>query len=510
MKLNILLAFGIAGLADGAGAGWIDFPIGVTPDNRVIEAVVTAEDFDIDSKKVRVLLVCDPEAVDGLKTEFGTAIEQLSWAAISILGTAQTEFPPKGAAYQGEHAETHYVWRWIGMHAPDHVIDLRSGDGQQLLTALGTEKPAGAGSIPGVQAGPEQKTASVLAGLSRELSPARQELQKRAARSPVEIAEALSKHYPGKVSQIAYIPALALVGRMRTGELTGNAEHLEFARQGLEKWLEKEPTTPEQTSGPYVAGHLMFSEFARLTGDERAWNQVLAAGKLGLDPAGEPLTVMPGHSEMSDAVFMGCPLLAEAGKHSGDERYFAACHNQMRSIQNWCLREDGLYQHSPLDQAAWGRGNGFPALGLALSLTDLPPDFEGHQEILDSLTSHLAALTKHQDRSGMFHEVIDRPESYREFTATSMITFAMLRGLRQGWLDRETFEPVADRAWEAIKLRIAMDGAGLVDVCTGTGKQNDLRAYYERAAILGRDDRGGAMALMVSTERAFWERERPK
>jgi hypothetical protein len=34
-----------------------------------------------------------------------------------------------------------------------------------------------------------------------------------------------------------------------------------------------------------------------------------------------------------------------------------------------------------------------------------------------------------------------------------------------------------------------------------------LREYIDRPAILGRDDRGGAMALLVSTELAYAERE---
>jgi hypothetical protein len=34
-----------------------------------------------------------------------------------------------------------------------------------------------------------------------------------------------------------------------------------------------------------------------------------------------------------------------------------------------------------------------------------------------------------------------------------------------------------------------------------------LRAYYDRKAILGPDPRGGAMALMVSTEMAAWQNE---
>jgi rhamnogalacturonyl hydrolase YesR len=170
------------------------------------------------------------------------------------------------------------------------------------------------------------------------------------------------------------------------------------------------------------------------------------------------------------------------------------------------LREDGLYRHSPLCETAWGRGNGFPALGLALCLSRLPKQHPLHQKFLKEFQAHMAALVTHQDPDGMWHQVIDDDASYRELSATSMITFAMIRGVRSGWLDEATYRPVIEKAFYAIKTRVARDGS-LVDVCTGTGKQKTLRDYYDRKAILGRDPRGGAMALLVSTEMAFWQAE---
>jgi hypothetical protein len=59
-------------------------------------------------------------------------------------------------------------------------------------------------------------------------------------------------------------------------------------------------------------------------------------------------------------------------------------------------------------------------------------------------------------------------------------------------------------AWRAIRARVAANGR-LVDVCTGTGKQKSLDDYYRRAAILGPDDRGGAMALLAATEMARYQ-----
>ena len=51
-----------------------------------------------------------------------------------------------------------------------------------------------------------------------------------------------------------------------------------------------------------------------------------------------------------------------------------------------------------------------------------------------------------------------------------------------------------------VKARAASDGR-LVDVCTGTGKQRSLQEYLDRPAILGKDARGGAMALLFATEK---------
>ena len=106
----------------------------------------------------------------------------------------------------------------------------------------------------------------------------------------------------------------------------------------------------------------------------------------------------------------------------------------------------------------------------------------------------------------MWHQVVDHPGSYRECTVTCMTTFEITRGLRHGWLDRATYEPMVRLAWPAIQQRTASDGR-LADVRAGTGKMPSLRAYLDRPAILGRDDRGGAMALMVTTELAYAVRE---
>jgi rhamnogalacturonyl hydrolase YesR len=170
-------------------------------------------------------------------------------------------------------------------------------------------------------------------------------------------------------------------------------------------------------------------------------------------------------------------------------------------MQKLVLRPDGLYRHSPLTEAAWGRGNAFPALGLILALTDFPRDHPVFPGILASFRRHMDALSEFQNEDGMWRQVIDHPSAYSEYSATAMIAMAMLRGINNGWLDPDVFQPLVDNAWRAIVMRTASDGR-LMDVSESTNKQRSVEDYLRRAAILDRDPRGGGMALLFAAEMA--------
>lgn len=423
------------------------------------------------------------------------------------------EFPPAGTAYNKGDIAALYLWRWMGTEGFGRVFVVGE-HGASLKSALETHDVAQVGKIPcQIVSTPQDLETLLEIGVetNRDPNSAAVKMRKRAQRTPLEVATALSAHYGEQLKSISYIPSLAVIGRRRLGELTGSAKLNADAEAIIAPWFERDHfiTGKKLPGGSTVAGYLVFVDAFDRTGHPRAKEIALQVAGVGLDKDfGTPLEVVPNHNQMSDSVFMNAPLLAAAGRLSGDERYYQACLNHIRAIQDFCLREDGLYRHSPLDAAAWGRGNGFPALGLALVLSEMPPSWPGQVEILKDFQDHMAALVSHQDATGMWHQVIDRPESYREFTCTCMITFAMLRGMRLGHLDSNTYAEPAARGWNAIKRRIGLNGRDLTDVCTGTGKQKDLEAYFLRTAILGGDERGGAMALMVATEQMFWQRDR--
>lgn len=464
-------------------------------------------------------------------------------------GDAVLTFPPQGNAYNNpDTLLAHVIWRFTGWFAPDVVIEIHDGNAkawqqvregttpaekawpvESLAAAVRQEPVAGIATTlslrsPGATGGNGTKDAAGASDLLQayrrgghpairpdERSPLRQAVRQRLERTPVEVAGQLSKHYGDHLKTVMYQPALALVARLRLGESTGDASHRRQVEGIVAAYVDgSQPTLPGSANGSLLAGHLIFAELARLSEDPRHTALVRRAADFGFDDTGALLEAMPFHSEMSDAVFMSCPILTAAARYTGETKYLLMAGRHLAFMQRLCLRDDGIYRHSPLCEAAWGRGNGFPALGLALSLADLeampqsPARDELQSTMQQALRKHLRALAEHQDVTGMWRQVIDDPASYREMTSTCMITYAMVHGIRSGWLDEDEFTPPARRAWEAIKARVGEDGV-LLDVCTGTGKQKSLEDYWNRTAILGRDERGGAMALMAAVEMAAWE-----
>lgn len=444
-------------------------------------------------------------------------------------------FPPPGTAY-GDTGQpgAHAVWRWIARQAPDLVVTVRRdlpASSHELEDRLGArlegkplDAPAGslvaalnpgAGDLPGripalalVGSETVNSLLELLSGRSRlPRSPASRELTRRESRTSLEFARDLARTYGHELDSISYIPVLALIARLRLedldAELAAREKVMELARPYLEG---RRPALGRRTGGSQIAGHLLFTELARRELDGRALDFARRATELGWKTPDSTPEVFPFHADMSDAIFMATPLLVEVGRLAGSARHLELAGRHVRTMRGRLLREDGLYRHSPRCEAAWGRGNGFAALGLAWCLEVLPSDHSLARELAGHLRSHLLALLPHQDPTGEWHQVIDHAGSYREFSATCMVTLSLLRATRLGILESARTEPAIRRAWRAILRGAGSDGV-LMEVCTGTGKQPTLRAYLDRKAILGRDARGGAMALMVAVEHARWERE---
>jgi rhamnogalacturonyl hydrolase YesR len=402
---------------------------------------------------------------------------------------AALQFPPTGAAYR-ENAESHVLWRWIGTHAPDLVL-IAGDDEAGLSAALAASAVADVGSIPA------RRWTSVdelgrLAARDIPQSEAHREVERRRARTPRQLADELALHYGRDFNQPVYIGAIALLAQLQLG-------HLDEVRRLVEPFVSGERNSLERPNSLTMAGHIVFTELARVTGDARYVQMVRKVGDLGFDDQGQMREAMPYHNEFSDSVFMGTAIAAQAGALTGERKYFDLAARHLAFMQRLDLRPDGLYRHQPATDAAWGRGNGFAALGLALTLEEFPREHPAYGQILRSYREHMAVLVRWQNRDGLWRNVIDHPGAYAEFSATAMIGFALSRGLRNGWLADTAYRSAVERAWGAVVARVGSGGT-FVDVCESTARIETLEGYLKREAILGQDARGGAMALLFATE----------
>lgn len=408
---------------------------------------------------------------------------------------SQLVFPPTGVAYR-DNAESHALWRWIAIQAPDLVL-IGAGQDHGLIEALAQNVVAGVGRIPARRTVLKAGMLDAIIALKEiPRSEAHKEIERRRSRSPRELAGELARVYGREFNELTYIPGMGLVGQLRLGR-TADVQAL------VAPWVDGAKAGPpgRPVSGN-LAGYLVFAELAERTGDPRYVQMVRDAAGVGFTETGEMKESMGSSNGMSDGVFMSIPILGKAFKLTGDARYCDMAARHLAFMQELDLRPDGLYRHSPTSEnVAWGRGNAFPALGLALTLSDCPKDHPEFNRMMREFQQHIATLTRFQDRGGLWHQVIDEPGSYAEFTATAMIGIAMLRGVRNGWLDARTYEPRIDQAWRAILARVSSNG-DLMDVCESTNKQPTLQDYLRRTAILGRDTRGGGMALLFATEMA--------
>ena len=513
-------------IVSGAGMTRDDVPL-LTLENgspfdpaRPERRLVLVGGLDGDADAARIVL----DAVRWFKTEAPEA-ERARWL-VSALPLAlpggdpddpPATFPPVDEFFDHpEQPEARYVWRWVAYQAPDLVVEVRAGDDLSVRASSGPEaEGVPAGSLAATLAHPANHTGIGLvdtlvatagaadgAAVMREVltrardrqSPLRNVLNRRMARDPLTVARLMARRYPGTPS-ISYIPALAWVHTLRVAEMDDDTSLRDKVLEEVRPWLSgDQPLFGNRISFAALAGTMIFSHLTGLPGGDGETAARLAAEGVAL-AAAETAPGMPEHaSGWSDDFFLGTIAAVRARDPEG----LAAAVRLVTTTAARLQQPNGLFHHDADAPTAWGRGNGFGALGLAELLTVLPADHPEREAVLNIHRRHLAGMRSQQAPDGMWRQIVDVPGSYRETSVTAMTLTAMARGIRLGWLD-DSYRPVADRAWRALLAHVADDGT-LVDVCFSTGAGPTRRHYLDRPAVNGADDRGGAMVLGAALE----------
>ena len=213
------------------------------------------------------------------------------------------------------------------------------------------------------------------------------------------------------------------------------------------------------------------------------------------------------HQQMWDDTLMMTVLpLAKIGKLLNRPHYVEeAIYQFMLHVQNLIDRETGLWFHGwsydgnhNFAQARWARGNSWLTIVIPdfLEVVDLPESSAVRRYLVQVLNAQIAALAKCQHESGLWHTLLDDPDSYLEASATAGFAYGILKAVRKRYVPADYAE-VAERAVRGIVANISPEGE-LLQTSFGTGMGSDLDFY--RQIPLTSMPYGQAMALLCLTE----------
>lgn len=207
-----------------------------------------------------------------------------------------------------------------------------------------------------------------------------------------------------------------------------------------------------------------------------------------------------------DTLMMSVLPLAKIGKLLNRPQYVEEAKYQfLVHIQHLMERESGLWFHGwtfdgkhNFAKARWARGNSWLTIVIPefLELLDLPEYDATRRFLIQVLQCQVAALAECQHPSGLWHTLLDDPDSYLESSATAGFAFGILKSVRKRYID-EKYLPVAEKALQGVVRQINADGE-LMQVSFGTAMGKNLD-YYRQVPLTSMPY-GQAMAILCLVE----------
>jgi rhamnogalacturonyl hydrolase YesR len=185
-----------------------------------------------------------------------------------------------------------------------------------------------------------------------------------------------------------------------------------------------------------------------------------------------------------DDMYMLTLVEVQAFRATGQPVYLDRAALEMTAYLDKLQQTNGLFYHALDVPYFWGRGDGWMAAGMSEMLRSLPENHPKRARIMEGYKKMMAALLQFQGADGMWHQLIDHPESFEETSCTGMFTFAMITGVKNGWLDDRTYGPAARKGWLGL-VSFINDQAEIREVCDGTNKRDDLNYYLTRTRSVG-------------------------
>lgn len=231
-----------------------------------------------------------------------------------------------------------------------------------------------------------------------------------------------------------------------------------------------------------------------------------------------------------DGLYMGQPVYVSYIKKFTKQKNFSDPLNQFANARRFIYNEQKrLYNHA-YDESrqmfwcnkatgqspnVWGRAVGWFAMALVDVLELLegePADTEPMKQVIKELVED---MLPYQQREGMWFQVVDRiehPGNYLETSGTLMLAYAILKGVRLGYLPKEyaTYGKQAFDGTISIYLREEEGEVLLGGICRSAGlgtkpengqiRDGSLEYYLFQEQVVDNNGHGVAPLLMCHNE----------
>jgi len=169
----------------------------------------------------------------------------------------------------------------------------------------------------------------------------------------------------------------------------------------------------------------------------------------------------------SDIMYMLPPFLAVAGNYDEAVKQIVGPYSYLWDEKKKLLSHQwDCEKNEFVRKDCWGVGNGWTAAGISRVIKVLPDSMLAEKKMLIGYLKNLIdGILSYLREDGLFHNIVDNPDSFVETNLSQMITYSIYRGIAGGWLDRN-YAIIAKKMRSAVHSKV--DQYGLVQGVCGS------------------------------------------